>query len=182
MREQRAFKTEGIILKRSNYGEADKILTVYTKYHGKVRAIAKGVRKLTSRKAGSLELFNHTVLFLVKGKNMDIITETQCINLFKSWRRNLNKVGLAYYFCELVDKLTPDNQPNQIVFDILKEHLETMDSQDNFSLVRGFEEKILHELGFGVPEIFAKTSGSLRVYIESIIEKKLNSPKILKQL
>jgi hypothetical protein len=81
-----------------------------------------------------------------------------------------------------VDKLTPDNQPNQIVFDILKEYLETMNSQDNFSLVRGFEEKLLHELGFGVPEIFAKTSGSLRVYIESIIEKKLNSPKILKQL
>ena len=182
MREQRTFKTEGIILKRSNYGEADKILTIYTKYHGKIRAIAKGVRKITSRKAGSLELFNHTVLFLVKGKNLDIITETQCINLFKPWRRNLNKVGLAYYFCELVDKLTPDNQPGQIVFDLLKEYLGMMNSLDNFSLVRGFEEKLLHELGFGVPEVFAKTSGSLKIYIESIIEKRLNSPKILKQL
>jgi DNA repair protein RecO (recombination protein O) len=182
MREQRAFKTEGIILKRSNYGEADKILTIYTKYHGKIRAIAKGVRKLTSRKAGSLELFNHTVVFLVKGKNLDIITETQCINLFKPWRRDLIKVGIAYYFCELVDKLTPDNQPSEIVFGLLREYLGMMNSQDNFSLVRGFEEKLLHELGFGVPEVFAKTSGSLRTYIESIIEKKLNSPKILKQL
>jgi len=182
MREQKAFKTEGIILKRSNYGEADKILTIYTKYHGKIRVIAKGIRKITSRKAGSLELFNHAVLFIIKGKNLDIVTETQGLNLFKSWRGNLNKVGLAYYFCELVDKLTPDNQPNQIVFMILKEHLEQMNFKDNLSLVRGFEEKLLHELGFGVPENFAKNPGSLRFYIESIIEKKLNSPKILKQL
>ncbi|MCX6725988.1 MAG: DNA repair protein RecO [Candidatus Shapirobacteria bacterium] len=182
MREQKTFKTEGIILKRNNYGEADKIITVYTKYHGKIRAIAKGVRKLTSRKAGSLELFNHTVLFIVKGKNLDIVTEAQGINLFKSWRKSLNKVGLAYYFCELVDKLTPDNQPNQIVFNLLEEYFKTMNLKDNFSLVREFEEKLLNELGFGVPEVFAKTPGSLRVYIESIIEKKLNSPKILKQL
>jgi len=78
----RSYKTEGIVLKRINYGEADRILTIYTKRHGKIRAIAKGVRKLTSRKAGSLELFNNVVLFLVKGKNLDIITEAQTVDLF----------------------------------------------------------------------------------------------------
>ena len=111
-----SFKTEGIILKRMNYGEADRILTIYTLHHGKIRAMAKGVRKLQSRKAGSLELFNHATLFLIKGKNLDLITEAQVINLFKSWRKNLIKVGIAYYLCELVDKLTPDNQPHEAVF------------------------------------------------------------------
>ena len=80
-----SFKTEGIILKRMNYGEADRILTIYTLHHGKIRAMAKGVRKLQSRKAGSLELFNHSVLFLIKGKNLDLVTEAQTIDLFKSF-------------------------------------------------------------------------------------------------
>jgi DNA repair protein RecO (recombination protein O) len=177
-----SFKTEGIILKRINYGEADRILTVYTNHHGKIRAIAKGVRKLQSRKAGSLELFNHAILFLIKGKNLDLVTEAQTVHLFKSWRKSLIKVGLAYYFCELVDKLTPDNQPNQVVFELLRETLHKIGSKENKILVREFEEKILHELGFGVPEVLRQTQGSLKVYIESIIEKKLNSPKILKQL
>jgi len=63
----RSYKAEGIILKRINFSEADKILTIFTKRHGKVRAIAKGVRRLTSRKAGSVELFNQAGLFLLEG-------------------------------------------------------------------------------------------------------------------
>lgn len=182
MREARTYKTEGIILKRNNYGEADKILTIFTKQYGKIRVMAKGVRKLSSRKAGSLELFNHAVIFLVKGKNLDLVTEAQNVNLFKNWRQNLVGVGLAYYFCELVDKLTPDNQSHPAVFEFLKEVLSKIGQKENRALVREFEEKLLHELGFGVPEIFEKTQGSLKTYIESIIEKHLNSPKILKQL
>ena len=177
-----SFKTEGIILKRMNYGEADRILTIYTSHHGKIRAMAKGVRKLQSRKAGSLELFNHSVLFLIKGKNLDLITEAQAINLFKSWRKNLIKVGIAYYLCELVDKLTPDNQPHEAVFELLKETLKKIGLKENKILVREFEEKLLNELGFGVPEVLRQTQGSLKAYVESIIEKELNSPKILRQL
>jgi DNA repair protein RecO (recombination protein O) len=180
MRELRTFKTEGIILKRSNYGEADRILTIFTKHYGKIRVMAKGVRKLSSRKAGSLELFNQSILFLVKGKNMDLITEAQTVNLFKKWRKDLSKIALAYYFCELVDKLTPDNQPHPLVFDLLRQSFLKMGVLPDSRLVREFEEKLLHELGFGVPEVLQKTQGSLKSYIESIIEKHLNSPKILK--
>lgn len=180
MREARTYKTEGIILKRSNYGEADRLLTIFTKHYGKIRVMAKGVRKLSSRKAGSLELFNHSTLFLVKGKNLDLVTEAQTVNLFKSWRKDLNKIALAYYFCELVDKLTPDNQPHPLVFELLRQAFLKIGIEPPHRLVREFEEKLLKELGFGVPEVLQKTPGSLRTYIESIIEKHLNSPKILK--
>jgi len=194
MREAKTYKTEGIILKRTNYGEADRILTIFTKHYGKIRVMAKGVRKLSSRKAGSLELFNQSLLFLVKGKNMDLITEAEVVNLFKNWRKDLNKVALAYYFCELVDKLTPDNQPHPLVFELLRQSFLKRGflpaSPARFAarraggpasrLVREFEEKLLNELGFGVPEVLQKTQGSLRFYIESIIEKHLNSPRILK--
>jgi DNA repair protein RecO (recombination protein O) len=182
MREARTYKTEGIILKRNNYGEADKLLTIFTKQYGKIRVIAKGVRKLSSRKAGSLELFNHSIVFLVKGKGLDLVTEAQNIDLFKKWRKDLEKVSTAYYFCELVDKLTPDNQSHPAVFELLRQNFLKLEVLPGSRLIREFEEKILHELGFGVPEIFQKTQGSLKSYIESIIEKHLNSPRVLKSL
>ncbi|MGB9706629.1 MAG: DNA repair protein RecO [Microgenomates group bacterium] len=173
------YKTEGIILKRKNFGEADKILTIYSKHYGKIRAIAKGVRKLKSRKAGSLELFNHCRLVLAKGRNLDIISEVEVINTFRWWRENLTKVGVAWYFCELVDKLTPDEQANKAVFELLKSFLEKIDTDSLPNLVRSFEEHLLDELGFGVPSQLRNRQGSLKSYIESITEKEVQSPKIL---
>lgn len=178
----RTCKTEGIILKRTNYGEADRILTIYTKHYGKIRALAKGVRRIISRRGGNVELFNQAVLFLNKGKNLDLLTEAQVVNSFKSWRRDLKKVVVAYYFCELVDKLTPEEQPNQAVFQLLSRYLEKIGTASLPELTRSFEEALLKELGFGVPEELRKRSGSLKDYIESIIEKKLNSQEIAKEL
>lgn len=172
----RTYKTEGIVLKRKNFGEADKLLTIYTKHYGKIRAIAKGIRKTTSRKAGSLELFNHSQLFVAKGRNLDIITEAQTVNSFRLWRKNLTKVGVAYYFCELVDKLTPDIQPNRNVFALLKEYLGKISGADLPALSRSFEEYLLDELGFGIPAEIKNQPGSLKNYIESITERQINSP------
>jgi len=178
----RSYKTEGIILKRTNFGEADRILTIYTKHYGKIRALAKGVRKITSRKGGNVEAFNHVSLFLAQGRNLDIVSEAEVINSFKSWRKNLRKVGLAYYFSELVDKLTPDGQANRVVFELLREFLGKIGQESESKLIRSFEEQLLEELGFGVPEALKKTPGSLKSYIETIIEKKIQSPKILRKL
>jgi len=178
----RTYKTEGIILKRTNFGEADRILTIYTKHYGKIRAIAKGVRKITSRKGGNVEAFNHVSLFLARGRNLDIVTEAEVIESFKSWRKDLKKVGLAFYFCELVDKLTPDGQASRVVFELLQESLGKIDKESLPELARSFEERLLEELGFGVPEALKRRPDSLKGYIESIIEKKINSPKILRRL
>lgn len=178
----KTIKTEGIILKRINFSEADRILTIYTKHYGKIRVLAKGVRKTASRKGGNVEAFNLVALFLVKGKNLDLVSEAEVVNSFRSWRKNLRKVGVAYYFAEIVDKLTPDGQANQAVFSLLKGFLTRLGKENEFQLVRPFEEQLLEELGFGVPEAVKRASGSLRGYIESIVERKINSPKILKQL
>lgn len=176
------YKTEGIILKRINFGEADRILTIYTKHYGKIRAIAKGVRRITSRKGGNVELFNHVTLFLARGRNLDIISEAQVLNSYKSWRRNLKKVGFAYYFCELVDKLTPDGQENRAVFELLRDFLDKIERESLPELARSFEERLLEELGFGVPGALKESQESLKSYIESIIEKKIKTPKILHDL
>ncbi len=178
----KTYRTEGIILKRDNFGEADRILTIFTKHYGKLRCLAKGVRRVTSRKGGNVELFNCAILFLIRGRNLDLLSEAQVINSYRFWRRTLKKVGLAYYLCELVDRLTPEGQENRAVFDLLRDSLGEIGKKKPLELVRGFEEKLLIELGFGVPEALKNRPGSLKDYIESIIEAKIKSPKILRNL
>ncbi len=178
----RTYKTEGVILKRINFGEADKILTIYTKHYGKISALAKGIRRLTSRKGGNLELFNQTTLFLAKGKNLDIITEAQVKNSFDKLKKDFKKVCLAYHFCELVDKLTAKNQENRRLFDLFVNTLEGLSQKAEApeELVIKFELSLLAVLGFGAPK--DKSQESLRIFIENIIEKKFKSRKIFKKL
>lgn len=178
----KTYKTEGIVLKRMDFGEADRIITLYSKDQGKIRLISKGVRKMTSRKGGNIELFNHISIFAVEGKNLDILSEVEVTNDYKIWRSDLNCVGVAYYFCEIIDKLTPDNEPHFSLFLLLAEYLDKIGKNPPFNLVRGFEERLLKELGYGIPEEIQEKKGSLKTYIESLTEKTIMTPRILKKL
>ena len=170
------YKTEGVILKRLNYGEADRILTIYTKYRGKIRAIAKGVRKITSRKGGNVELFNHCVLFLAEGRNLDIVTEAQVVNSFSRLSDDLEKTATGFYLVELIDQLTPDGQVNRQVFDLLVQALSDLGTT-NYELrtiIHDFEIDLLKLLGFWSDKVDIK---NVKGYIEEIIERELKSPK-----
>lgn len=177
----KTYKVEGIILKRTNLGEADKIITVFTKEEGKLKILAKSIRKITSRKAGSLELFNHVKLLLVKGKNLDIITEVVVVSDFSIWRTNLKKVGVAFYIAELVDKLTPEKQEQIRVFNLLHQCFSSLNTENIVNLILNFEKELLNELGFGLPQNF-DCQKSLKTYIEEITEKRINSPKIIREI
>ncbi len=166
----RTYKTEGIIIKRVNFGEADRILTIFTKHYGKIKAIAKGVRRTTSRKGGNLELFNQVALLLSEGRNLDIITEAEVINSFEKIRDNLEIVAQAFQIAETADQLTAEREVNPRVFALLVEALSGKKS------LREFEIELLAELGFGIPE--NQSQASLVKYIENIIEKRLKSKKI----
>jgi len=183
------YKTEGVILKRLNYGEADRILTIYTKYRGKIRAIAKGVRKITSRKGGNLELFNHCVLFLAEGRNLDIVTEAQVVHSFSRVSDDLEKTATAFYLVELIDQLTPDGQVNRQVFDLLVENLGELKSrrpacrqgraEELGAVIRSFEINLLKLLGFWSDAVDIR---NVKSYIEEIIERKLRSPQFQKEI
>lgn len=176
-----SYKTEGVILKRINYGEADRILTIYTKHYGKIKAIAKGVRKITSRKGGNLELFNHCTLFLARGRNLDIITEAQVIRSFSALDDDLKKTAAAFYIVELVDQLTPDGQANRRVFDLLVNVLGTLQSaiNDQQSTTRDFEISLLRLLGFWSDKI---DRADVKGYIEEVIERRLKSAEFKEYL
>jgi DNA repair protein RecO (recombination protein O) len=169
----RRYKTEGIILKRTNYGEADRILTIYTKHYGKIKAIAKGVRKITSRKGGNLELFNHCTLFLARGRNLDIVTEVQLLDSFPRLGRSLAKTADAFYIVELVDQLTPEGQVNRRVFASLLAALDGRASTEEF------EVDLLRRLGFWSDKI---DTIDVTGYIEEVVEHRLKSTEFRERL
>ena len=173
----RSYKTTAIILKRTNFSEADRLITVFTKNYGKLTLIGKGIRKLTSRKKGHLELFTLTNLQIAKTKSIDIITEAEAIDNFPHLRKNLNRVRIAYLFSELTDKLTAEGQEHQEVYYLLLQSLKTLNSRSApKTLIINFEKQILKILGFGLPKTISRQS--LERHIYSIIEKPLNSKKL----
>ncbi|MBU4017301.1 DNA repair protein RecO, partial [Patescibacteria group bacterium] len=184
----RLFKTEGIIIKRRNYGEADRLLTVLTKNTGKIQVKATGIRKITSRRSPHVELLNHSVLGLYRGRSYPILTECETIDNFSPIKNSLEKIGHAFHLCELVDCLCPENQENTKVFFLLKNILINL-SLDNPVSIREFEIELLIILGYlpagrqGWNNPYAYSYDfDTNNFIENIIERKLKSRDIFAKL
>lgn len=142
------FKAEGVILKRRNFEEADRILTIFTLQRGKISVIAKGVRRITSRRAGNVELLNRAVMYLYQGRGMPILTEAQSLETYQKIKSDLTLSTYAYHILELVDKLTAENQENRILYEYLLQVLRRLEKNPRQILIRAFETKILSNLGF----------------------------------
>ncbi|HSW88804.1 MAG TPA: DNA repair protein RecO [Candidatus Saccharimonadales bacterium] len=178
----RSFTTEGIVIKRRNMGEADRVLTVFTKDHGKLQIKAKGVRKITSKRSSHIELLNFALLSLHKGNVMSILTEVQTIESFSDIKIDLKKVGIAYHICELVDGLCPENQENSEIFLLLKNILTTLNQEEDVSKpVYTFQLELLAQLGYWSGERSDKNFKTLS-FIEDILERKLKTRQILPSL
>lgn len=156
----RGFKTEGIILKRRNFGEADRILTVFTPSKGKISVLAKGVRRIKSRRAGNVELLNRAVMYLHQSKGMPILTEAQTLASFQKIKEDLTLSTYAYHLIELVDKLTAENQENRILYEHLVEVLKRLERKPRQILIRAFEAKILSNLGFANFQLYTQDLSS----------------------
>jgi DNA repair protein RecO (recombination protein O) len=150
MPEFRSFRAESLVLRHSDWGEADRLLVLYTREQGKLRAIAKGARKVTSRKAGHLEPFTHVTLQLAKGRDFLIVTQADTLTAFLPLRDDLVKTGYAAYIVELLDRFTYDEEgANPSLFRLLIESLERIEKeQDAWLAVRYYEMRLLDFLGF----------------------------------
>ena len=145
----KVYKTEAIVLRRTNLGEADKILTLYTPNEGKIRAVAKGVRRPTSRLGGHVELLTHCSLMLARGRNLDIVSQGETINSFSPLRRDLWRISCALYLAELVDAFAAENVENRPVFALLLDALHWLGRARHTELVlRYFELHLLSHLGY----------------------------------
>jgi len=104
---ERLYRCEGIILKRIDVGEADRIVTILTP-NGKIQATARGVRKTASKLSGHLELLSHCQLQLAVGKQRDVLTQSIAIERFDTLQLELVRMAAGYYVAELTDMLLAD--------------------------------------------------------------------------
>jgi DNA repair protein RecO (recombination protein O) len=145
----RLYRTEAVVLRQRRLGEADRIVTLFTADHGKLDAVAKGIRKQTSRKSGHLELLTWTSLLLAHGQNLDIVTQGQLVEGFMPLHDDLQRLARGMYVAELVDRFTEARSESRGLFRLLVETLQRLATAESIDLaVRYFELQLLSQLGY----------------------------------
>jgi DNA repair protein RecO (recombination protein O) len=124
------YKAEGIVLRRVNLGEADRIVTLLTREYGRLSAVAKGARKPKSRFAGRLELFTHLRALLAQGRTLDVVSQVEVIDPFAAVRTDLTRMSAASFVAEITDRALPERDPQPAVFNALRQALRVIASGD----------------------------------------------------
>jgi DNA repair protein RecO (recombination protein O) len=146
------YRTIGFIIKRNDFGEADRILTLFTQYKGKISAIAKGVRKMESRKGGNVELFNLTRFQLAEGKSMDLVVEAEVEESYRHLREDLHLISLVYQLIELVDQFIQEDQQSSVAYLLFKQALSSLNNspteEEARKIAAFFQINFLTTVGF----------------------------------
>ncbi|MEM2991406.1 MAG: DNA repair protein RecO [Halobacteria archaeon] len=145
-------KTDAIVIGYYPLGEADRIVVFYTRDHGKVRAVAKGIRKLKSRLCGKLELLTHGVLVFFERANsqLHIVDSFDITESFQTLREDLLKMAYCSYIAELIGQIKPEGDPDPDTFDLIMNIMLMMKtSTDPEMLTRAFEIRLLTAEGLG---------------------------------
>jgi len=151
---QRSIRVEAIVLQHTDWGEADRLVTLYTRELGKVRTVAKGVRRPRSRKAGHLEPFTRANLQLARGRDLFILTQAEAIEPHVNIKNDLVLLGYAAYIVELLTRFTYEEGENQGLYRLLVNSLGRLNRGDDPNLVRHYYEiRLLDLVGFR-PQLF----------------------------
>lgn len=180
----RNYKAEGVVIKRVNFGEKDKLLTLFTKNFGKLLVLAKGIRAIHSKKAPHLELFTHVSFYVAIGRNLDIVTEAYTLESFPNLRKHLEKVAYTYSIAEVLDRLCAERQEHKNIFESLLVTLQKIDKDGETKIKKIVDEfilKTLWDLGFLVRgKILEGTD--LQRFLEEVMEKNLKSDSLLSKI
>lgn len=150
MTTQRTYHVQAVTLHRTPFSERDRLLVLYTRHHGKVRALAKGVRRTTSKLAGHVELFTHSTLFLAHGRTFEHVTQGQTIERFALLYQDQWRYSLASWAGELAMGFTEEAIVNAGLFDALLLGLRRLSTPEFDPLVslRAFELDLLGLSGY----------------------------------
>ncbi len=173
---RRSFSTEGIILSRKNYGEADRLLTILSKNYGKMFLLAKGVRKPKSRKRGHIEIFSRVKYSFTKNDHFVLMNEAELIDSFDIVRTDLKKASLAYYFIEVVAKIIQEDEKHDEVYALLSQYLNSLKTFSGLKHLRfNFIYELLVSLGYWPSG--RRIDDPDRV-LESVLERQINSKRV----
>ncbi len=169
-------KDTGFVVRRINLGEADRFVTIFTKNNGKVEVLAKGVRKITSRRSSQIELLNLIRFNSIRTSKNFILTEVDLVDSYDESRKTLDHCQTFFLVCELIDNLCPFGQVNEELFLLIERYLSIGDFSEEALLI--FETEILMILGYWNVEKKFKNDKEVTSFIESIIERKIKSKVI----
>lgn len=143
------FKAEGFVLRTRDLGEADKILTLYTRERGKVSGVARGSRRVRSRLLATSQAFSYSRFMLYEGRGLHTVSQAELISSFRPLREDLSRMAYASYTAELLDAFVDENEPNDTLFRLVLEGFTLISGTDDLDLaLRWFELKLLDELGY----------------------------------
>lgn len=151
---ERSQRIEAVVLRHTNLGEADRLLWLYTREFGKTRAVAKGVRKPRSRKAGHLEPFTQVILMLALTRDIPLITQAETVDAHMALRDDLVLIGYTSYVIELLDRFTYEEGANLPLYRLLTDTLSRLNNQiDPLVTLHYYEIRLLDLTGFR-PQLF----------------------------
>lgn len=149
------YKTEGIVLRTRNLGEADRIITLYTREHGKIEGVARGSRRVRSRLIGGTQLFTHGWYMMFSGRSLETVSQAEIKRSFVGLREDLVKLAHASYIAELLDVSLEPGEPSEELFTLLEEAFVALDEGVSPPLVaRWFELRLMDLLGYH-PELLS---------------------------
>lgn len=163
----------GFVIRRVNLGEADRFVTLFTRNNGKVEVLAKGVRKITSKRSSHIELLNLVRFHSVKTSKNFILTEVELVDSYEDRKKDLKQCEISFFVCELLDNLCPHGQVSSELFSEVYDFLGNGYSDDNTLL--DFETKVLSVLGYWNAKKRFSSEEESRLFIESLIERKMKS-------
>lgn len=142
-------KVEGIVIKTLDYGETHKIVTLFSKKHGKISALARGAKKTRSRMAAVTQPFIHAEFFIYLSKGLSTIQQGEVIDSLRSIREDIMKTAYAAYIVELTDKLLEKNDPDVFLYDQLIQTLKWIDEHEDSNIpIMMYELKLYRKGGF----------------------------------
>jgi len=147
-------RDEGIVLRTYKLGEADRIVVFLTKDRGKVRAVAKGVRKTKSKFGSRLEPMSHCVLQFYEGRELDLVTQAESVDNFRAIREDLDRIGRGVSMLEVADQLAQEGEVNPQLYRMLLGALRTLESSASPLVTPAFYWKVLALEGYR-PEVDA---------------------------
>ena len=142
------YHERGVVLRTYKLGEADRIVTFLTRDRGKVRAVAKGVRKTKSRFGGRLEPTSHVQLLLYEGRELDIVTQAETLDHFGPLREDYERLSRAVSMLEAADQVAQERQANPALYRMLVGALQALASRDTPLVVPAFFLKVLSLEGY----------------------------------
>lgn len=137
------YREQGVVLRTYRLGEADRIVVIATRTSGKVRAVAKGVRKTRSKFGGRLEPVSHVALQLYEGRDLDVVTQAEVIDHFRAIREDLERLTKATTLLEAVDQVAQEGEPDARLYTMLVGALRSLAAHDSPLLVPAFFWKLL---------------------------------------